>query len=81
MVLMGWLIDGESIWIVMGGKLTMMFWDVMIAGPIMVFWIIVREVFICLLILSIFVWTILIVLAILNCTFYVTNFFNNIIYF
>jgi len=34
---MGWLIVGESIWIVMGGKLTMMFWGVMIAGLIMVF--------------------------------------------
>jgi len=37
MVLMGWLIVGESIWIVMDGKLTMMFWDVVIAGQIMVF--------------------------------------------
>jgi len=81
MVLMGWLIDGESIWIVMGGRLTMMFWDVVIAGLIMVFWIIVREVFIRLLILSIFVRTILIVLVILKCTFYVANLFNNIIYF
>jgi len=78
---MGWLIDGESIWFVMGGKLTMMFWDVMIAGPIMVFWIIVREVFIHLLILFIFVQTILIVLVILKCIFYVMNFCNNIIYF
>jgi len=69
MVWMGWLIVGESIWIVMVGRLTMMFWDVVIAGPIMVFWIIVREVFIRLLILSIFVRTILIVLAILNCIF------------
>jgi len=81
MVLMGWLIDGESIWIVMDGKLTMMFWDVVIAGPIMESWIIAREVFIRLLILSIFVWTILIVLVILKCTFYVTNLLNNIIYF
>jgi len=81
MVLMGWLIDGENIWIIMGGKLTMMFWDIVIAGPIMGFWIIVREVSIPLLTLSIFVWTILIVLVILDCTFYVTNFFNNIVYF
>jgi len=51
----------------------MMFWDVVIAGLIMVFWIIVREVFIHLLIPSIFVQTILIVLVILKCTFYVTN--------
>jgi len=81
MVLMGWLIDGESIWIVMDGKLTMMFWGVVIAGPIMVFWIIVKEVFIVLLTLSIFVRIIPIVLVILKCFFYVTNFFNNIIYF
>jgi hypothetical protein len=65
----------------MVGKLTMMFWGAVIAGPIMVFWIIVREVFIHLLTLSIFVRTILIVLVILKCTFYVTNLFNNIIYF
>ena len=81
MVWMEWSIDGVNIWIVMDGKLTMMFWDVVIAGLIMGFWIIVREAFIRLLILFIFVRTIVIVLAILKCTFYVTNLFNNIIYF
>ena len=59
----------------------MMSWDVVIAGLIMAYWIIAIEVFIHLPILSIFVRTILIVLAILECNFYVTNFFNNIIYF
>jgi len=78
---MGWLIVGASIWIGMDGKLIMMFWGVVIAGLIMAFWIIVIGVFIPLLIPSIFVRTIQIVLAILKCTFYVTNFFNNIIYF
>ena len=81
MVWMEWLINGESIWIDMGGKLIMRFWVVVIAGPITVFWNIVRGVFIRLLILFIFVRIILIVLATLKCIFYVTNLFNNIIYF
>ena len=54
-----------------------MYWDVLTAGQIMVYWTIVIKVFILLLIFYIFVLGILIVLVILN----VMNLFNNIIYF
>ena len=65
----------------MGGNSIMMFWGVVIAGPIMAYWIIVIGVFIPPLTPFISFQTILIVLAILECTLYVTNLFNNIIYF
>ena len=78
---MGWLNVGVNIWIVLVGRLIMMSWDVMTVGLPMAYWIIAIGVFILPPILSIFVRTILIVLVILKCIFYVMNFFNNIIYF
>jgi len=51
------------------------------AGWIVVCWTIVTGVFTPLLTLSIFAPAILIVLAILKCTFYVMNLINSIIYF